>query len=155
LKPLAREDVQAVAGVVLAVNNRTTLLARFTDLWFVTSQLVDRSSLSAVGSVLVNSGPLAFYRAATVRRYLDTYLTEGVAGRAGRWSDDSMLGLCAKRGGRPVQHPTSFVFTAMPERVGNHFRQHPRWIRGSTIRPTSPFRYRPATSLAYWLHFGR
>lgn len=155
LKPLAREDVQAVAGVVLAVNNRTTLLARFTDLWFVTSQLVDRSSLSAVGSVLVNSGPLAFYRAATVRRYLDTYLNETVAGREVRFSDDSMLTLFAKLEGRTVQQPTSFVFTAMPERVGNHFRQYTRWMRGSTIRTMWRFRYLPGTSLAYWLHFSR
>lgn len=155
LKPMAREDVQAVAGVVLAVNNRTTLLARFTDLWFVTSQLIDRSSQSAIGCVLVNSGPLAFYRADTVRRYLDTYLNETVAGREVRFSDDSMLTLFAKLEGRTVQQPTSFVFTAMPEKVGNHFRQYTRWMRGSTIRTLWRFRYLPATSLAYWLHFSR
>ncbi|TDD37827.1 glycosyltransferase family 2 protein [Actinomadura sp. KC06] len=155
LKPLARKDVQAVAGVVLAANNRTTLLARFTDLWYVTSQLIDRSSLSAMGSVLVNSGPLAFYRAETVRQYLDTYLNETLAGREVRFSDDSMLTLFAKLEGRTVQQPSSFVFTAMPEKVGNHFRQYTRWMRGSTVRSLWRFRYLPVTSLAYWLHFSR
>lgn len=155
LKPLARRDVQAVAGVVLAANNRTTFLARFTDLWFVTSQLVDRSSLSAAGSVLVNSGPLAFYRADVVRHYLDTYLSETLAGREVRFSDDSMLTLFAKLEGRTVQQPTSFVFTAMPEKVGNHFRQYIRWMRGSTVRSLWRFRYLPVTSVAYWLHFSR
>lgn len=155
LKPLARSDVQAVAGVVLAANNRVNLLARFTDLWFVTAQLVDRSSLSAAGSVLVNSGPLAFYRAEVVRRYLGTYLTETLAGREVRFSDDSMLTLFAKLEGRTVQQPSSFVFTAMPERVGNHFRQYTRWMRGSTIRSLWRFRYLPVTSVAYWLHFSR
>jgi hyaluronan synthase len=37
-----------------------------TDLYFVTNQLTDRSSASCVGSVVVNSGPLALYRAGVV-----------------------------------------------------------------------------------------
>jgi len=155
LKPFAREDVTAVAGVVLAANNRVNLLARFTDLWYVTSQLVDRSSLSAMGSVLVNSGPLAFYRAPIVRANLRSYLSETIAGRGVNFSDDSMLTLFARLEGKTVQQPTSFVFTAMPERVGHHIRQYVRWMRGSTIRSLWRFRYLPVGSYAYWAHFAR
>jgi hyaluronan synthase len=36
---------------------RRTCMTRITDLWFVTGQLVDRSAMSAMGSVIVNSGP--------------------------------------------------------------------------------------------------
>ncbi|MFD0855657.1 glycosyltransferase, partial [Actinomadura adrarensis] len=155
LKPFSRSDVTAVAGIVLAANNRATLLARFTDLWYVTSQLVDRSSLSAMGAVLVNSGPLAFYRAPIVRANLASYLGETIAGRGVAFSDDSMLTLFARLEGRTVQQPTSFVFTAMPERVGHHIRQYVRWMRGSTIRSLWRFRYLPLGSYAYWAHFAR
>ncbi|WP_433330085.1 glycosyltransferase [Spirillospora sp. CA-294931] len=155
LKPFARSDVAAVAGIVLAANNRRTVLSRFTDLWYVTSQLVDRSSLSAMGSVLVNSGPLAFYRAAIVRANLDSYLGETIRGRPVAFSDDSMLTLFALLEGRTVQQPTSFVFTAMPERVGHHLRQYVRWMRDSTIRSLWRARYLPLTGYAYWAHLAR
>lgn len=155
LKPFARSDVTAVAGIVLAANNRANLLARFTDLWYVTSQLVDRSSLSAMGSVLVNSGPLALYRAPIVRDNLGSYLAETIAGRPVNFSDDSMLTLFARLEGRTVQQPTAFVFTAMPERVGHHIRQYTRWMRGSTIRSLWRFRYLPVGGYAYWAHFAR
>lgn len=155
IKPFARSDVTAVAGIVLAANNRVNLLARFTDLWYVTSQLVDRSSLSAMGSVLVNSGPLALYRAPIVRANLDSYLGETIAGRPVNFSDDSMLTLFARLEGRTVQQPTAFVFTAMPEKVGHHVRQYVRWMRGSTIRSLWRFRYLPVGTYAYWAHFAR
>lgn len=155
LKPFAKRDVKAVAGVVLAANNTKSLLARFTDLWYVTSQLVDRSSLSAMGSVLVNSGPLAFYRAEVVRENLTGYLNETIGGRPVMFSDDSMLTLYARMNGKTVQQPTAFVFSAMPYKVGNHFRQYIRWMRGSTIRSLWRFRYLPMTSYVYWAHFLR
>ncbi|MEU9609329.1 glycosyltransferase [Streptomyces sp. NPDC048057] len=46
LQPFADPRVQGCAGLVLAANHRNTLLSRFTDLYFVANQLVDRSALS-------------------------------------------------------------------------------------------------------------
>ncbi|MFF5217549.1 glycosyltransferase [Micromonospora sp. NPDC000442] len=76
LLPFADPRVQSVAGVVMAANVRSSFLARITDLWFVTGQLTDRSSLSVFGAVWVNSGPIAAYRAAAIRDNLDGYRTE-------------------------------------------------------------------------------
>jgi hyaluronan synthase len=155
LIPLADPRVQSVAGIVLAANNRANLLARFTDLYYVTGQLTDRSSLSAVGSVLVNSGVLAAYRAEILRDNLDGYLSETIAGRPVTFSDDSMLTLYALLRGKTVQQPTAIVYTAMPERVGHAVRQYLRWMRGSTIRSLWRLRYLPPARIAYWLHLAR
>jgi hyaluronan synthase len=152
LRPFRSEDVMSVAGVVLASNVDKNLLTRFTDLWFVTAQLVTRSGLSSLGSVLVNSGPLAAYRGAVVRDNLDGYLNETFLGRPVKFSDDSMLTLYAKMRGKTVQQPSAVVLSAMPESVSHHLRQYVRWMRGSTIRSCWRFRYLPMNSAAFWLH---
>lgn len=155
LLPFTKARVQSVAGIVLATNHRANLLTRITDLWFTTGQLTDRSALSAMGAVLVNSGPLAAYRAAVVRDNLDSYLHETFLGRPVMFSDDSLLTLYALLRGRAVQQPTAVVFTALPERASHFARMYMRWMRGSTIRSIWRFRYLPLTGWAYWAHLLR
>lgn len=155
LLPFAKARVQSVAGIVLATNAHRNLLTRITDLWFTTGQLTDRSALSAMGSVLVNSGPLAAYRAAVIRDNLDSYLTETFLGRPVMFSDDSLLTLYALLRGRAVQQPTAVVFTALPERPSHFLRMFLRWMRGSSIRSVWRFRYLPLTGWAYWAHLLR
>lgn len=152
LLPFKSPKVQSVAGVVVATNNRDNLLARVTDLWYVTSQLVDRSALSALGSVMVNSGPIAAYRGAVVRDNLHVYLSETFLGREVRFSDDSLLTLFALMRGRTVQQSTAVAFSHMPVTTSHHLRQYLRWMRGSTIRSVWRFKYLPLTSVAYWAH---
>lgn len=155
LIPFGQTRVQSVAGIVLATNHRTNLLTRITDLWFVTGQLTDRSALSAMGSVLVNSGPLAAYRAAVVRDNLDSYLNETFMGRPVMFSDDSLLTLYALLRGQTVQQPSAIVFTALPEKASHFARMYMRWMRGSTIRSVWRMRYLPVTRWAYWAHLMR
>ncbi|MFJ8345068.1 glycosyltransferase [Streptomyces sp. NPDC094153] len=150
LLPLARPKVQSVAGIVLATNARQNLLTRVTDLWFTTGQLTDRSALSAMGAVLVNSGPLAAYRADVVRDNLDSYLGETFLSRPVMFSDDSLLTLYALLRGRTVQQPSAVVFTALPEKASHFARMYMRWMRGSTIRSLWRMRYLPVTGWAYW-----
>lgn len=153
LKPLADPRVGSVAGIVLALNNQRNLLSRLTDLWFVVGQLTDRSGLSVMGSVLVNCGPLAAYRADLIRRHVSGYLTETFAGRRVEFSDDSMLTLYALADGyRAVQQPSAHAFTLMPEKLSHHLRQYLRWMRGATIRSFWRFRYLPVNGYAYWAH---
>jgi hyaluronan synthase len=152
LKPFADPRVMSVAGVVLAANVRRSFLCRFTDLWFVTAQLVDRSALSVLGSVWVNSGPIAVYRAAVIRDNLEGYLSETFMGRHVHFSDDSMLTLYAMLRGRTVQQPTAYSFSLMPETVRHHASQFVRWMRGSFIRSLWRMRYLAVTSLAFWIH---
>lgn len=150
-----QKPVQSVAGLVLATNHRTNLLTRICDLWLTTGQLTDRSALSATGAVLVNSGPLAAYRAPIVRDNLGSYLDEWFMGRLVNFSDDSMLTLYALLRGRTVQQPTAVAFTALPERPQHFARMYLRWMRGSTIRSVWRFRYLPLTSWPYWAHLLR
>jgi len=155
LQPFADPRVQSVAGIVLGLNNDRTALARITDLWFVTAQLVDRSALSTLGSVWVNSGPVAVYRAPVVRDNLDGYLAETFFDEQVAFSDDSMLTLYAMKRGRTVQQPTAFAFALMPETLGHHLRQYVRWMRGSFIRSWWRAKYLPLSSPAYWIHVYR
>ncbi|MFE9664208.1 glycosyltransferase [Streptomyces sp. NPDC005955] len=155
LLPFADARVQAVAGLVLAANNRGGLLARFTDLWYVTLQLVDRSALSALGGVMVTSGSLAAYRAHVLWDHTDSYLHETFLGRPVTFSDDSLLTLYALTRGRVVQQTSAVVFTAMPERVGHHLRQYLRWMRGSTIRSLWRARHLPVRHPAYVAQLAR
>jgi hyaluronan synthase len=152
LKPFADPTVQSVAGIVL-VRNRVNALTWLTDLWFVVGQLVDRSSMSSVGAVLVNSGALAFYRGELLRENLDGYLNETFFGRRIETSDDSLLTIYALAKGKAVQQPTAFSFTLMPEKWSHHRRQYLRWMRGAFIRSWWRFRYLPVRGWAYWLHF--
>ncbi|MGW9176200.1 glycosyltransferase family 2 protein [Streptomyces decoyicus] len=155
LAPFARPRVQSAAGIVIATNNRANLLARITDLWFVTSQLVDRSGQSAVGAVMVNSGPLAAYRAEVVRDNLGSYLGETFMGNTVMFSDDSLLTLYAQERGLTVQQPSAIVFTAMPEKWSHFTRMYLRWMRGSTIRSVWRMRYLSPIRPAFWLHLMR
>lgn len=155
LKPFADHRVQSVAGVVLAANVRSSFLTRFTDLWFVAGQLTDRSALSVFGSVWVNSGPIAAYRAPVVRNNIHAYLNETFFGRRIPFSDDSLLTLFAMLNGRTVQQPTAFAYALMPERLGHFNRMFLRWMRGSFIRSWWRFRYLPIRSIAWWMHLVR
>ena len=150
LKPFADPDVQSAAGVVLALNNRTNLLARITDLLFVTGQLTDRSMMSSMNSVLVNSGGLAAYRAQNIRDNLDAYLHESFFGHHITFSDDSMLTLYSLNNGKTVQQPTAFVFAMMPDKFSHHYRQQLRWMKGSFIRSWWRIKYLPVNSFAFF-----
>lgn len=155
MTPFADKRVMSVAGVVLAANVRKAFLTRFTDLLFVTGQLLDRSSLSRLRSVWVNSGPIAVYRAHILRDNAEGYLAETFRGQAVPYSDDSYLTLCALMAGLTVQQPTAYCFSLMPETLNNHYRQYSRWMRGSFIRSIWRMKYLKVSRLAYWLHLAR
>jgi hyaluronan synthase len=152
LKPFAKPNTMSVAGIVLTTNNRKRFMTRMQDLWFLVGQLVDRSANSTLGSVLVNSGVLAFYRGHILIDNLYAYTHEEFFGRKVEFSDDSLLTIFALNKGRAVQQPTSFSFTLMPEKMSHHFRQQIRWMRGAFIRSWWRFKYLPMDGYAYWSH---
>lgn len=140
---------------MLSLNYARNLLTRMSELMFVVHQLTERAALSRVGSVLVNNGAAAYYRAAVLREHIALYEGETFRGRPVPFSDDSMLTLLAVRRGRTVHQPTAFAFTLVPERIGHHRRQQLRWMRGSLIRSLWRFRYLPAGRLGYWVHLAK
>lgn len=152
LKPFRKPDIMSVAGVVLSVNSGKNLLTRIADLWFVVGQMTDRSSLSTMGAVLVNSGPLALYRAGYIRDNVNAYTNETFFGRRVEFSDDSMLTIYALQHGRAVQQPTAFAFCLMPETFSHHINQYLRWMRGAFIRSFWRFKYLPLDGYAFWAH---
>ena len=151
LKPFHDPEVMSVAGVVVAKNVQTNLLSRMLDLLFVSNQqLIDRSTMSQFGSVLVNSGGLAFYRYEVIQAAIDYGYTEEVFfGRPVVFSDDSYLTLFALVHGKTVQQPSAIVFCDMPVKFGHHIRQQLRWGRGSFIRSWWRLRHLPVNSFAY------
>lgn len=151
LKPFTDPRVQSVAGVVIAKNAQVNLLSRITDLIFVSSQqLIDRSAMSQLGSVLVNSGGLAFYRSSIIYKALKNgYTSEVFFNRDIHYSDDSYLTLFALLDGRAVQQQSSIVFADMPVTLSHHVRQQIRWGRGSFIRSWWRLRYLSVNSVAY------
>lgn len=152
LLPLSDPSVSSVAGLVVAMNARKNIITRLTDMMFLNFQLVTRSALSALDSVLVNSGCLAFYRADVVRNVIDGYTSETFAGKPVHFSDDSYLTLAAYMTGKTVQQPTAVAFTYLPEKISHHLRQQYRWFKGSTIRSIWRARYLPIDRAAYWIH---
>ena len=150
VQPFSDSRVMSVAGVILAINNRENLLARVTDVIFVGQQLIDRSFMSQLGSVMVNSGGLAAYRCSILAENIDTYLSESYLGRHVEFSDDSMLTLFALLHGRTVQQPSAFAFAWMPDRWSHHHRQQERWFRGSFIRGLWRIRFLPVLSWGWW-----
>ena len=150
VQPFSDPRVMSVAGVILAINNRENLLARVTDVIFVGQQLIDRSFMSQLGSVMVNSGGLAAYRCSILAENIDTYLSESYLGRHVEFSDDSLLTLFALLHGRTVQQPSAFAFAWMPDRWSHHYRQQERWFRGSFIRGLWRIRFLPVLSWGWW-----
>jgi hyaluronan synthase len=152
LLPFSDQRVQSVAGVIMSSNNRATLLVRILDLLYTTTLLLARGGLSAMGSVLVNSGGLAAYRAAVFREALPAYLNHTFFGRKVEFSDDAMLTFLATMRGRTVQQPSAIALCAMPQRLSHHRRQYLRWMRGLFIMTWWRFRYLPLRSFIYWWH---
>lgn len=152
LKPFIQPRVTSVASVILAYNSKHPLV-RMTDPWLLAFQLAVRAAMSKLGCVLVNSGNFSMYRAQVVRDALPAYEKEYFRGNQVQFSDDSLLTLYAHLKGRTVQQPSSFAFTVLPEKIGHHWRQQLRWMRGSTIRSIWRFRYLPLNGFAYWEHF--
>lgn len=153
-RPWLLERWLALTGPVVRIASwrGSQLLCRVLDLLYLPSQLLVRGGMSVTGSVLVNSGAIAAYRAGAVREALPVYLEETFLGAPVGFSDDSMLTLQAFLRGRTVHQPTAFAFAIMPEKFSHHRRQYLRWMRGSFIRSWWRFRYLPVRSYAFWWH---
>lgn len=155
LQPMEDPEVQSVAGTILVTNYRTNLLTRMQEVWFVSMQFVDRAALSRMGSVLVNSGPLAVYRAAVLWDNVEDYLGETLFGRPVHTSDDSLLTLYAQQRGRTVHQTSAFAFSHMPTTFDGHRRQQLRWMRGSFMRSRTRFARLPLSRFSFWIHLVR
>jgi hyaluronan synthase len=127
--PFTDPGVTSVAGLLLSLNHSKNLLTRLIDLSFTSSFLNGRASWSRLGSVVVNCGGLAFYRASVVRKYRDKYLNQKVLGAHVMSGDDRMMTCYALLEGRTVIQEGSVGFTLQPENLWHLTRQRVRWAR--------------------------
>jgi hyaluronan synthase len=151
LKPFADPRVQSVAGLVATLNTRTNLLTRLTAVLYLPFTRGLRSAQSLFGSVLINSGTLAFYRAEVVRRHAHGYPRETFRGVPMQMNDDSILTMYAHLAGRTVHQPSAVAFTLVPDRPRHYFRQQLRWMRGTTVRHLWWLRHMRLRSFAFWM----
>ncbi|MBB4930564.1 hyaluronan synthase [Lipingzhangella halophila] len=150
LHPFADPAVCSVAGHVIVLNSRATLLTRLTCLLYLPFTRGLRSAQSVLRRVTINSGTLAFYRGETVRAAAGAYENEHFWGRPMQMNDDSMLTFYALLRGDTVHQPSSLVFTLVPERLGHYFGQQLRWMRGTTVRHLWWLRYMPLAGVVFW-----
>lgn len=129
IAPFFKPEITSVAGLLLTLNGQKNLLTRLVDLSFTTSFLNGRASWSRLGSVVVNCGGLAFYRATVVRKYQDEYVNQKVLGRRVSSGDDRMLTCYALLEGKTVIQESSIAYTLMPENISHLTRQRVRWWR--------------------------
>ncbi|NEC65351.1 glycosyltransferase family 2 protein [Streptomyces sp. SID9727] len=149
-QPFTDDRVQSVAAIVMSANARASRLTRLFDMYSLSWQLNERSAQSVLGSVVVNTGCCASYRAEVLRDNARAYLDETFMGRPVAFSDDSLLTLLARLRGRTVQQPTAFARATMPQTLDHHLRQQLRWMRGSAIRSFWRVRYLPLNGYAFW-----
>lgn len=151
LKPFVDPHVTSVAGMVAVWNTRTNFLTRLTAVLYTSFTRGFRSAQSVLGSVMVNSGTLAFYRADVIREHAGSYEHETFRGRPMQMNDDSMMTFYAMLAGRTVHQPTSVAFTVVPDKLSHYLRQQLRWMRGTFIRTFWWWRYLPVTRFAWWM----
>lgn len=151
VKPFADTRVMSVAGSILVLNSRSNALTALISILYVPFTRGFRSAQSILGSVTVNSGTLAFYRAQVVRKHADAYPRERFAGREMQMNDDSMLTMYALLEGRTVHQPSSFAFTLVPETWTHYRKQALRWMRGTFIRTLWWLRYMPLSRPPFWM----
>lgn len=151
LAPFQSKRVMSVAGFLLGLNYETNLLTRIVDVGFIAAFLNGRAGLSRVGSVSVNAGGLAFYRARIIRDNLDHYLTQTVLGRHVQSGDDAMLTRYALLQGRCVFQRSAVGYTLHPENLRHLTGQRLRWHRSFFWGNTWLLSRFPMTRLIWWM----
>lgn len=151
LQPFAKASVMSVAGMLVGLNRRRSLLTRLVDLGYTNSTLNTRACHSRLRSVLVNQGPLAFYRAFIPRKYLDVYLSHTFFGRRVVSGDDRMLTNFSLLEGETVLQQSAIAATLLPNSIGHLTRQRVRWSRSFFRGGMWLIRNLPANRTAWWL----
>lgn len=151
LQPFADARIMSVAGMLVGLNRRHSLLTRLVDLGYTNSTLNTRAFHSRLRSVCVNQGPLAFYRAFVPRKYLDVYLNHTFLGRRVVSGDDRMLTNFSLLEGRTVLQQSSVAATLLPTSLSHLTRQRIRWSRSFFRGGMWLIRHLPPTRTAWWL----
>jgi hyaluronan synthase len=125
--PFASDKVNAVTGLVLALNARKNVLTRLIDLRYANAFLYERAAYSLLGAVLCCCGSLAFYRGTVVREHLHGFLNQRFLGRLSTFGDDRHMTNYCLLTGKAVLQANAVAWTLVPENVRHYLRQQVRW----------------------------
>jgi hyaluronan synthase len=133
MKAFDDPTVMACTGRVAVLNPSKNLLTRLTTCHYACAFLFGRAAFSALGSVLVCSGALGFYRAVAVKPRLAELAQDRFCGRPLKGGDDRRLTAYCLARGKSVFRERVLVHTAVPERLPHFFAQQARWTRNFFI----------------------
>lgn len=129
IRPFTDQRVMSVCGFLLGKNQGKSLMTRLVDLGFIGSFLNGRASYSMLGSVAVNTGGLAFYRASVMNKYINHYLGHRIFKRKMSYGDDAMWTRYALLEGLAIFCRGAWGFTLHPENWTHLRKQRVRWHR--------------------------
>jgi hyaluronan synthase len=152
LVPFSKRATMSVAGTACGQNYQQSLFTRVVEMGFVMSFIQGRMAEGFFGSVRVNCGILAAYRAPVVRDNLDRFLSQNFLKRPVKAGDDRILTLFAKEHGRAEFQPEAIAYSALPVNLNHLVRQRLRWCR-SFCWGTLWLLRRPLTSADFWFTF--
>jgi hyaluronan synthase len=130
VRPFYQSSIMSVGGILFGRNYKKNLLTRLIEIGFISSFLNGRASFSmSGGSVTVQSGGLAFYRAWVVHKYLDHYLNHLVYNRKMAYGDDAMMSRYALIEGKNLFQGGCVGYTLHPVNIKHLTKQRLRWWR--------------------------
>ena len=144
-------EVTAAGGIIFGANAHKNLLTRLVDLGFTGSFTNGRASWSALGSVTVQCGAFAIYRADIVHKHLDFYLNQKIFGQHVNYGDDRMLTQLALLEGKSVTQENAIAYTLLPTKISHLLRQRIRWSRSFWWGGMWLIKNTPMSKPAWWL----
>lgn len=129
LQPFEKKSVLAVTGHVRVLNENETWLTKLLSIRYFNAFEIERAGQSAIGSVLVCSGPNTLFRTKTIHRHLDEYANQMFLGKKQTYGDDRALTNFVLRDGMAVYQATAQCYTEVPTHLRRFLKQQLRWSK--------------------------
>lgn len=129
LQPFEKTDVLAVTGQVRVLNESQTWLSKLLSIRYFNAFEVERAGQSALGSVLVCSGPNTLFRTEIILKHLDEYENQVFLGKKQTYGDDRALTNFVLRDGMAVYQANAQCFTEVPAHLQKFLKQQVRWSK--------------------------
>lgn len=129
LQPFEKENVLAVTGHVRVLNENATWLTKLLSIRYFNAFEVERAGQSALGSVLVCSGPNTLFRREVIHKHLDEYENQVFLGKKQTYGDDRALTNFVLRDGVALYQANAQCFTEVPTHLRRFLKQQVRWSK--------------------------
>lgn len=129
LQPFENSDVLAVTGHVRVLNVSETWLSKLLSIRYFNAFEVERAGQSALGSVLVCSGPNTLFRTDIIKKHIDEYANQVFLGKKQTYGDDRALTNFVLREGKAIYQSNAQCFTEVPARLKQFLKQQVRWSK--------------------------